>query len=119
MSDFLNKVDSIGALIREYHGWALRWTGWKVSVDFAHPVGQWLAWQRGGPYFYASAPGGEGSYKSGDQFFLGDGGALATALSGLDCEEAFAIVLLQARLDALGRLKQEIDKYLAAKEEEE
>jgi len=118
MRAFLDLVNEVEPKVREYRGWALRWTGYKIGREDIMPVGQWVARRDDAPNFYASSPGLEGQYRDGEIFAIG-GGKWSILLTKWTGDERNVILLLQARLDALERCRWEIDKYLHEKREKE
>lgn len=58
-----------------YHGYFVHWTGWKLSQSNHLVVGQWwavVAGTRPWSGYYASLPGGEGSFRVGANFDIQD-----------------------------------------------
>lgn len=119
---------SIGAAVDIYRGWSLYWTGWKSDQSNDRLVAQWVAYPVApaddSPCFYASYPGRQGRFLPGDTFntcprYDTDTGEMQQDRVSCAMPLGSSARLLGYQRDTLERVKQEIDKYLAAKEEEE
>ena len=117
MGSFLDQVEeSSGPRTAEHRGWKLNWTGWKLAFDNPIPAAQWVAYKKGGPYFYASCPGAGESTGIGWAFNLSDieseGFNTRFMEAMAESLEATAHLLRTSKEETLARVKAVIDKHL-------